>query len=124
MIEKARQDLETNRQIIRQIRVDDRSIPRGERDVIRLRNATEDERIFRRMLTSADRDKKSPSHPRWSPLWGSAWCKTAQNAPSHCVLPWYPGLYPSTNSLKEGRTLCTVQTIGKHITLLLLIQTY
>ena len=28
--------------------------PRGERDVIRLRNATEDKRAFRRMLTSAD----------------------------------------------------------------------
>ena len=62
MIEKARQDLVTNRQIIRQIRVDDRGkmpvtgkyIPRGERDVIRLRNPTEDKRAFRRMLTSAD----------------------------------------------------------------------
>lgn len=29
--------------------------PRGERDVIRLRNPTEDERAFRQMLTSADR---------------------------------------------------------------------
>ena len=29
-------------------------IPRGERDVIRLRNPTEDSRAFRRMLTSAD----------------------------------------------------------------------
>ena len=29
--------------------------PRAERDVIRLRNQTEDERAFRRMLTSADR---------------------------------------------------------------------
>ena len=28
---------------------------RGERDVIRLRNPTEDKRAFRRMLTSADR---------------------------------------------------------------------
>ena len=62
MIEKARQDLETNRQIIRQIRVDDRTkstesihdIPRGERDVISLRKTTEDKRAFRRMLTSAD----------------------------------------------------------------------
>ena len=62
MIEKARQDLETNRQIIRQIRVDDRTkstqsihnIPRGERDVISLRNPTEDMRAFRLMLTSAD----------------------------------------------------------------------
>ena len=47
-------------QIIRQIRVDDRSksihdIQRGERDVTRLRNPTEDKRAFRRMLTSADR---------------------------------------------------------------------
>ena len=63
MIEKARQDLETN------IRSSDKSewtieakwvtgkyIPRGERDVIRLRNPTEDWRAFRRMLTSADRD--------------------------------------------------------------------
>ena len=50
-------------QIIRQIRVDDRSEtymsagkyePRGERDVIRFRNSTEDKRAFRRMLTSAD----------------------------------------------------------------------
>ena len=31
-----------------------RYIPRGERDVIRLRNPTEDKRAFRRMLTSAD----------------------------------------------------------------------
>ena len=30
--------------------------PRGERDVIRLRNPTEDKRTFRRMLTSADRN--------------------------------------------------------------------
>ena len=29
--------------------------PRGERDVIRLRNPTEDRRAFRRMLMSADR---------------------------------------------------------------------
>ena len=28
---------------------------RGERDVIRLRNPTEDKRVFRRMLTFADR---------------------------------------------------------------------
>ena len=58
MIEKARQDLETN------IRSSDKSEwtieaksqgePRGERDVIRLRNPTEDKRAFRRMLTSAD----------------------------------------------------------------------
>ena len=32
---------------------------RGERDVIRLRNPTEDERAFRRMLASADPDPKS-----------------------------------------------------------------
>ena len=32
---------------------------RGERDVIRLRNPTEDTRAFRRMLTSADRMKIS-----------------------------------------------------------------
>ena len=57
MIEKARQDLETN------IRSSDKSeytseaeevtgkyIPRGERDVIRLRNPTEDQRAFRRMF--------------------------------------------------------------------------
>ena len=31
--------------------------PRGERDVIRLRNPTEDKRAFRRMLTSADLPK-------------------------------------------------------------------
>ena len=29
---------------------------RGERDVIRLRNPTEDKRAFRRMLTSSDRN--------------------------------------------------------------------
>ena len=33
--------------------------PRSERDVIRLRNPTEDNRAFRRMLTSADRWKRS-----------------------------------------------------------------
>ena len=63
MTEKARQDLEPN------LRSSDKSectiaaeaymkhtcIPRGELDVIRLRNPTEDERAFRRMLTSADR---------------------------------------------------------------------
>ena len=58
IIENARQDLETN------IRSSDKSEwtieaksqgePRGERDVIRLRNPTEDKRAFRRMLTSAD----------------------------------------------------------------------
>ena len=59
MNEEARQDLETN------IRSSDQSEwtieakettrkPRGERDVIRLRNPTEDKRAFRRMLTSAD----------------------------------------------------------------------
>ena len=61
MIEKARQDLETN------FRSSDKSKwtieakliwvtwgTRGERDVIRLRNTTEDKRAFRRMLTSAD----------------------------------------------------------------------
>ena len=55
MIEKARQDLVTNRQIIRQIRVDDRGkmpvtgkyIPRGERDVIR------------HMMACC------PEHPKW-----------------------------------------------------------
>ena len=52
-------------QIIRQIRVDDRGEAlyelqvlkyeaRGERDVIRFRNPTEDKRAFRLMLTSAD----------------------------------------------------------------------
>ena len=64
MIEKARQDLETN------FRSSDKSKwtieakltwvtwgTRGERDVIRLRNPTEDKGAFRRMLTSAD-----PSH--------------------------------------------------------------
>ena len=54
MIKKGRQDLKTNRQIIRQIRVDDRSKSIGERDVIRLRSPTEVKRVFRRMLTSAD----------------------------------------------------------------------
>ena len=34
--------------------------PRGERDVIRLRNPTEDKRTFRRMLTSADRPRLGP----------------------------------------------------------------
>ena len=36
-------------------------IPRGERDVIRLRNPTEDKRAFRRLLTSADRKRYKPS---------------------------------------------------------------
>ena len=34
--------------------------PRGERDVIRLRNPTEDKRAFRRMLTSADLTTRRP----------------------------------------------------------------
>ena len=34
--------------------------PRGERDVIRLQNPTEDKRAFRRMLTSADRPDSPP----------------------------------------------------------------
>ena len=34
---------------------------RGERDVIRLRNPTEDKRAFRRMLTRADRDARTSS---------------------------------------------------------------
>ena len=62
MIKTARQGLETNHQIIRQIRVDDRgksihesqNIPRGKRDIRRLPNPTKDKRAFRRMLTSAD----------------------------------------------------------------------
>ena len=55
IMENARQDLETN------IRSSDKSEwtieaksqgePRGERDVTRLRNPTEDKRAFRRMLT-------------------------------------------------------------------------
>ena len=67
MNEEARQDLETN------IRSSDKSEwtieakllhesqgePRGERDVIRLRNPTEDKRAFRRMLTSADLTKQA-----------------------------------------------------------------
>ena len=36
--------------------------PRGERDVIRLRNPTEDKRAFRRMLTSADRFKHNEGY--------------------------------------------------------------
>ena len=66
MIEKARQDLRSKHQIKRQKKINQsgrskRSLhesqgePRGERDVIRLRNPTEDKRAFRRMLTSADR---------------------------------------------------------------------
>ena len=62
MIEKARQDLETN---ITSLGKSEWTIeakptwvpqgePRGERDVIRLPNSTEDKRAFRRMLTSAD----------------------------------------------------------------------
>ena len=68
MIEKARQDLETN---IRSSDKSERTIeakltwvtgkyePRGERDVIRFRNPTEDKRAFQRMLTSADPDGRS-----------------------------------------------------------------
>ena len=66
MIEKARQDLEANitsdhKTKINQSGRSKRSLhesqgePRGERDVIRLRNPTEEKRAFRRMLTSADR---------------------------------------------------------------------
>ena len=36
---------------------------RGERDVIRLRNPTEDKRAFRRMLTSADQTRKDKRGP-------------------------------------------------------------
>ena len=64
MIEKARQDLETKtsdhqtnqsgRSKPKHTRVTVKYIPRGESDVIRLRNPTEDKRAFRRMLTSAD----------------------------------------------------------------------
>ena len=39
--------------------------PRGERDVIRLRNPTEDKRAFRRMLTSADSATKADSKVLW-----------------------------------------------------------
>ena len=48
--------------------MDDRSEsqgePRGERDVIRLRNPTEDKRAFRRMLTSADLPTKIANFSR------------------------------------------------------------
>ena len=61
MIEKARQDLEkTSDHQTNQSGQWKRSLhksqgePRGERDVIRLRNPTEDKKAFRRMLTSAD----------------------------------------------------------------------
>ena len=37
---------------------------RVERDVIRLRNSTEDKRAFRRMLTSADRTKRRSQPPK------------------------------------------------------------
>ena len=66
MIEKAKQDLETNiKSSENQSGRSKRSLhesqeePRGERDVIRLRNPTEDKRAFRRMLTSADQAKES-----------------------------------------------------------------
>ena len=68
MIEKARQDPQSKHQIKRPKKINQsgrskRSLhesqgePRGERDVIRLRNPTEDKRAFRRMsiATSADR---------------------------------------------------------------------
>ena len=61
MIEKARQDLETNRQIISKSEwtIEPKAhkaymIYHEERDVISLRNPTEDKRAFRLMLTSAD----------------------------------------------------------------------
>ena len=83
MIEKARQDLETNRQIIRQIRVDNQTkstesihdIPQGERDVISLRNPTEDKRAFQRMLTSADQTIQP--RPQVFPVNGPLTCKKA-----------------------------------------------
>ena len=76
IIEKARQDLETN------IRSSDKSEwtmeakltwdtgePRGERDVIRLRNPTEDKRAFRRMLTSANPSILVPRARRFLVTW-------------------------------------------------------
>ena len=71
MIEKVRQDLETNRQIIRQIRVDDRSKSIGERDVIRLQNPTEDKKAFQRMLTSADLILLGHQYGRRDVMWNS-----------------------------------------------------
>ena len=83
MIEKARQDLETNRQIIRQIREDNQTkstesihdIPQGERDVISLRNPTEDKSAFQRMLTSADQTIQP--RPQVFPVNGPLTCKKA-----------------------------------------------
>ena len=64
MIEKARQDLETtsddqknqNGRSKRSLN-ESKEEPRSERDVIRLRNQTEDKKAFRRTLTSADPTK-------------------------------------------------------------------
>ena len=49
MIEKARQDRETNIRVDgrREAYVESQGEPRGERDVIRLRNPTEDKKAFR-----------------------------------------------------------------------------
>ena len=58
MIEKVRQNLsrKINQVGYRRSKCDESHIKlRGERDVIRLRNPTEDKRAFRRMLTSANR---------------------------------------------------------------------
>ena len=66
MIEKARQDLETNirssdksewtieAKLTTSIYLQSQGEPRGEGDVIRLRKPTEDKTAFRQMLTSAD----------------------------------------------------------------------
>ena len=68
MIEKARQDVETNiRSSDKRSLHESQPEPRGEGDVIRLRNPTEDKRAFRRMLTSAD--------PRQARRLGFAWNK-------------------------------------------------
>ena len=56
-------------------------IPRGERDVIRLRNPTEDKRAFRGMLTSAD-------HLRYSKVALRAWAdgKTSEHIKRYGVV--------------------------------------
>ena len=81
MIEKAIQDLETNIRSSEKSEwtISKRSLhesheePRGERDVIRLRNPTEDKRAFRRMLTSADRVDSVQYDTIGVCLW--VWCK-------------------------------------------------
>ena len=73
-----------------------------------------------RVLTETKRAPPIPAGPHWGIVLGVRLPKMPRATACSIGTDWCP----RTNSLKEGRTLCTVQTIGKHIPLLLLIQTY